>query len=68
MSIVDRLRDPLAANTYDEARKLMDEAAGEIWCLREIVRGVRIMANAGNFKQFEGEPWLKRVQNISLES
>ena len=38
----------------------------EIWCLRQIVTGIRIMDNAGNFKQFDGEPWLKRVRNIDL--
>ena len=44
------------------------KAADEIWCLREIVREVRIMANAGAFKQYEGEPWLLRVRNIDLNS
>ena len=39
----------------------------EIWCLREVVRGVRVMNNAGRFKEFEGEPWLKRVTNIDLD-
>ena len=28
--ILARLRDPLAANTYGDARKLLDEAANEI--------------------------------------
>lgn len=40
----------------------------EIWQLREIIKGVRIMANAGAFSSFDGEPWLRRVQNIDLYS
>lgn len=42
-------------------------AADEIERLREVVRGVRIMANAGAFKAHEGEPWLTNVQAVDLE-
>lgn len=70
MNLVERLRAAKGTDEYDQAKcdALFEEAAGELWCLREIVRGVRLMANAGNFKQWEGEPWLKRVQNIDLNS
>lgn len=43
-------------------------AADEIWALRQIVSGVRVMAHSGAFKEYEGEPWLLRVLNIDLES
>lgn len=43
------------------------EALDEIWNLREIIRGVRIVANAGVLKDWEDEPWLKRVRNIDLD-
>ncbi len=68
MSKIDRLRTMDHAAHREENCKTAKWAADEIWCLREIVRDVRIMANAGNFKKHEGEPWLLRVQNIDLES
>lgn len=66
MTMIEKLR---AVKDMDEMyrNQLLEDAAEEIWCLREIVRDVRIMANAGAFKQFEGESWLKRVRNINLE-
>lgn len=54
--------DAAQGSAYD----LIRDASEEIWCLREVVRGVRIMANAGAFNKYVGEPWLKRVQNIDL--
>lgn len=35
--------------------------------MREAIRGVRILANAGVLKDFEEEPWLKRIQSIDLD-
>lgn len=69
MKIEDGLRKlegNLAMACSDSAADLARKAREEIWCLREIVRGVRIMANAGAFAQWDGKPWLKRVQNIDL--
>jgi hypothetical protein len=37
------------------------------FCLRQIVGDIRMLANAGTFKDFEGEPWLRRVRNIDLD-
>lgn len=52
-----------------EAHETLEwKAAEEIWCLREVLRGVRIMDQVGAFKERDGEPWLKRVRNIDLES
>lgn len=47
---------------------LLQACADEVWLLRRIVEGVRVMANAGAFKEYEGEPWLLRVRNIDLTS
>lgn len=74
-TLVDRLRKQATCvylatekSVADDLSDGLTKAYQEIFCLREVVRGVRIMANAGAFKQWEGEPWLKRVQNIDLES
>lgn len=70
MKIEDGLRKleaGLAMACNDGAADLVRKAREEIWCLREVVRGVRIMARAGNFKQWEDEPWLKRAMNIGLD-
>lgn len=34
--------------------------------LVETLRGVKIMANSGSFKQWEGEPWLEKVKKLEL--
>lgn len=46
---------------------LLRDAGEEIWCLRGIVRDVRLMVRSGQLKQFDGEPWVKRVMNIGLD-
>lgn len=64
MKLIEALRtDARLAND-----PVVQKAADEIWALRQIVSGVRVMANSGAFKEYEGEPWLLRVLNIDLES
>jgi hypothetical protein len=60
------LKDTLAETDHASAARLLQRAREEIRCLRGVVRDVRIMANSGQFKQWDGEPWLKRVNNINL--
>jgi hypothetical protein len=67
MSIIDDLRSK-STDCHESEEALYRRAAEEIWCLREVVRGVRIMANAGKLAEWDDEPWLKRVRNIDLES
>lgn len=43
-------------------------ALDEIWCLREVIRGVRIMSHSGALKDFADEPWLKRILNIDIDT
>jgi hypothetical protein len=61
-----KLEGGLAMACNDSGADLVRRAREEIACLRAVVRDVRLMANAGNFSQWEGEPWLQRVRNINL--
>lgn len=56
------LRSPSGSAVAMREKALRDE----IWCLRQIVGDVRLLHTAGSFKEFEGEPWLKRINNIDL--
>lgn len=58
----DKYRSRVATFTTDDAgRKYgkLFEAAPE---MLEALKGVRILANAGMFKEWEDEPWLRRVR------
>lgn len=35
--------------------------------LEEAIRGVKIMANSGAFKQWDGEPWLEKINAVNLD-
>lgn len=60
------LKDTLAETDHASAARLLERACEEIKSLRGVVRDVRLMANSGQFIQWEGEPWLKHVNNINL--
>ena len=69
VDIIDRLRT--TAVMYGEGmfgnHQVLTDAATEIEHLRRIVSDIRVLYYAGQFKQFEGEPWLRRVLNIDLQ-
>src|SRR5262245_14065657 len=47
--------------------ELLRTAAGEVECLRLIIGDIRVLYHSGRLRQFEGEPWLRRVLNIDLQ-
>ena len=63
---LEALATELRASDKTAAAYVAQRAREEIVCLRGVVRDTRIMANSGQFKQWDGEPWLKRVRNINL--
>ena len=67
LRFVEKILRAPSGERQGPTNEMLRPAYEEIWCLREVVRGVRIMANSGAFKEFEGEPWLKRVRNINID-
>lgn len=51
--------------TSEEREKALRD---ELEMCRRLLRDVRLLNRSGQFKQFEGEPWIVRIMNIDLES
>jgi hypothetical protein len=55
-------------NETDSLRLERDALTDEVETLRRIIGEIRMLANAGTFKEFDGEPWLLRVRNIDIHT
>jgi hypothetical protein len=55
-------------NETDSLRLQRDALTDEVETLRRIIGEIRMLANAGTFKEFDGEPWLLRVRNIDIHT